>query len=289
MERMKLAEWRIPVKANPMTKDAMRVLKETSRTFYIPITFLQRDLKKAVASAYLCMRAIDEIEDHEEIPKEQKAEALKKTAALLETSFDDATYQQVLDPIRHHLPEVTLRLAEWIEFCPAGARKRMQLATAEMAEGMAKWALKDWVVNTKQDLDDYTYYVAGLVGVMLSDMWEWDAGIRTDRELAIGYGRGLQAVNILRNQEEDSERGVGYFPEDWSRADMFAYAEENLAKADAYMEDINKRSIRLFCQLPLTFAHKTLDAMKQGKEKMTREEVERTVQEVAGDDWEERT
>ena len=26
-------------------KDAMRVLKETSRTFYIPITFLEKELK----------------------------------------------------------------------------------------------------------------------------------------------------------------------------------------------------------------------------------------------------
>lgn len=277
------------MKANPITKDTMRVLKETSRTFYIPITFLQRDLKKAVAAAYLCMRAIDEIEDHEDIPKEQKATILMKIAELLETSFDDVTYQLLLDPIRSLLPEVTIRLSDWIEYCPAGARDRMQLATAEMAQGMAKWALKEWKVETKEDLDDYTYYVAGLVGVMLSDLWEWDTGIRTDRELAIGYGRGLQAVNILRNQEEDSERGVGYFPQEWTRDDMFAYAEENLAKADAYMKDISKRSIRLFCQLPLTFAHKTLKAMKNGEEKMTRAEVERTVQEVAGEDWEERT
>lgn len=277
------------MKASPETRDAMRVLKETSRTFYIPITFLQRDLKKAVASAYLCMRAIDEIEDHEDIPKELKATILTKTASLLETSFDEEAYLQALEPIQHLMPEVTLRLADWVAYCPAGARTRMQLATAEMAEGMAKWALKEWKVETQEDLDDYTYYVAGLVGVMLSDMWEWDSGIRTDRNLAIGYGRGLQAVNILRNQEEDSERGVGYFPKQWTRADMFAYAEDNLAKADAYMEDISKRSIRLFCQLPLTFAHKTMDAMKHGREKMTRAEVERTVQEVAGSDWEEQT
>lgn len=277
------------MKASPETRDAMRVLKETSRTFYIPITFLQRDLKKAVASAYLCMRAIDEIEDHEDIPKELKATILTKTASLLETSFDEEAYLQALEPIQHLMPEVTLRLADWVAYCPAGARTRMHLATAEMAEGMAKWALKEWKVETQEDLDDYTYYVAGLVGVMLSDMWEWDSGIRTDRDLAIGYGRGLQAVNILRNQEEDSERGVGYFPKHWTRADMFAYAEDNLAKADAYMEDISKRSIRLFCQLPLTFAHKTMDAMKHGREKMTRAEVERTVQEVAGSDWEEQT
>ena len=48
-----------------LQKEAMDMLKKTSRTFYIPITFLEPKLKKAVASAYLCMRAIDEIEDHE--------------------------------------------------------------------------------------------------------------------------------------------------------------------------------------------------------------------------------
>ena len=45
-------------------KDALTVLKETSRTFYIPITKLPSGVQEAVASAYLCLRAIDEIEDH---------------------------------------------------------------------------------------------------------------------------------------------------------------------------------------------------------------------------------
>ena len=60
-------------------------------------------------------------------------------------------------------------------------------------------------------MDDYTYYVAGLVGVMLSDIWKWYDGTETDRELAIAFGRGLQTVNILRNREEDAERGVSFF------------------------------------------------------------------------------
>ena len=42
--------------------EARQFLKETSRTFYIPITYLSKGLQEAVASAYLCMRAIDEIE-----------------------------------------------------------------------------------------------------------------------------------------------------------------------------------------------------------------------------------
>src|SRR5699024_12715300 len=66
-----------------------------------------------------------------------------------------------------------------------------------------------------------------------SQIWEWYDGTETDRDLAIGFGRGLQAVNILRNQEEDmEERGVSFMPEGWTRADLFVYARENLAKGD---------------------------------------------------------
>lgn len=268
-----------------LQKDAMRVLKETSRTFYIPITFLDKELKLTVAAAYLAMRAIDEIEDHEDVSNEVKHATLLKVAEILKApTFDNAAYTEALAPVADKMPEVTARLADWLEVCPQDARTIVTSATSEMAEGMAKWALANWQVHTKEDLDDYTYYVAGIVGVMLSDLWEWSAGTKTDRELAIGYGRGLQAVNILRNEQEDlDERGVSFVPDDWTRAELFAYAEENLAKADLYMKDLDKRSIKLFCKLPLALAHKTLQAMRDGREKMSRAEVEATVEEVKQD------
>ncbi|AWE07064.1 phytoene/squalene synthase family protein [Lysinibacillus sp. 2017] len=269
----------------PLQKDTMRVLKETSRTFYIPITFLDKELKMTVAAAYLAMRAIDEIEDHEDVENEVKHDVLLKVEQLLlAPEFDHAAYMEALAPVLDEMPEVTLRLADWIEVCPAGARGIVMRATSEMAGGMGKWALANWQVHTREDLDDYTYYVAGLVGVMLSELWEWSAGIKTDRDLAIGYGRGLQAVNILRNEQEDmDERGVSFVPDGWTRTELFAYAEENLAKADLYMKDINKRSIKLFCRLPLALAHKTLQALKEGRVKMSRAEVEATVEEVQED------
>lgn len=262
-------------------KEAMHVLKETSRTFYIPITFLKNDLKMSVAAAYLAMRAIDEIEDHEMLSNDIKFDLLTATSELLKTDFDAEAYAALLAPYAEQLPEVSLRLADWLIFCPGGARNIVQASTSEMAFGMAKWAKANWQVHTREDLDDYTYYVAGLVGTMLSELWAWGADIQTDRELAIGYGRGLQAVNILRNQHEDmNERGVSFVPDGWTRDDLFAYAEENLAKADLYMKDINKRTVLLFCRLPLALAHKTLKAMQDGREKMTRAEVEQTVEEI---------
>ncbi len=264
-------------------KEAMAVLKATSRTFFIPITFLDKELKTTVATAYLCMRAIDEIEDHKELPNQIKTDLLNATSKLLLKPFDNEAYQKLLEPYADQLPEVSLRLADWLSLCPDEIRDTVAASTSEMAEGMAKWAAKGWIVKTKEDLDEYTYYVAGLVGTMLSDIWRWGAGIETDRELAIGYGRGLQAVNILRNQEEDKERGVSFVPEGWTRDDLFKYAQENLAKADEYNKSIPKRSVLMFCKIPLALAHKTLEAMLKGHEKMTRKEVEQTVEEVTAE------
>ncbi|WP_367183457.1 squalene/phytoene synthase family protein [Sporosarcina sp.] len=74
-----------------LQKDAMKVLKETSRTFFIPIKLLEPNVREAVASAYLCMRAIDEIEDHEQIDSSDKIKLLNETCTILEKNIADST------------------------------------------------------------------------------------------------------------------------------------------------------------------------------------------------------
>ncbi|MBU9720150.1 MULTISPECIES: squalene/phytoene synthase family protein [Bacillaceae] len=265
-----------------LQKEAMQMLKLTSRTFYIPITLLEPTLKKTVASAYLCMRAIDEIEDHVTLDSGVKEHLLRETASLLKKPFDHEAYLQLVSPYSHILPEVTLKLGNWISTCPSDIVHKVQESTSIMANGMAEWVRKNWHIKTKEDLNDYTYYVAGLVGVMLSDIWEWRDGTKTDRDLAIAYGRGLQTVNILRNVQEDKDRGVNFIPAGWSIDDTFDYAERNLALGDEYMKDINSKTILLFCKIPLALAKKTLQTLKSGKEKMSRSEVEAVVEEITG-------
>lgn len=267
-------------------KDAMKMLKDTSRTFYIPITLLGSTLRKTVGSAYLCMRAIDEIEDHETLDPLIKENLLRSTSKLLrEPEFNADAYRELIMPYKDELPEVSIRLADWILVCPSGIVDKVTEATAEMADGMADWVRKDWAVHTTEDLHEYTYYVAGLVGVMLSEIWYWYDGTETDFDLAIGYGKGLQAVNILRNQEEDyAERGVNFLPDDWTRDDMFEFAHENLTLADEYMKDIKTRKILTFCRIPLRLAKRTLSAMEEGREKMTRDEVEEVVERVKAEE-----
>lgn len=263
-----------------LQKESMVMLKETSRTFFIPINFLEPTLKKAVASAYLCMRAIDEIEDHPELEDGAKQELLLEISTMLKTTFDRDAYQALINPHLHLLPPVSQRLADWISVCPPEIVEKVKDSTAVMSAGMAKWVEKKWVIETKEDLDDYTYYVAGLVGTMLSDLWKWYDNTDTDPELAIGFGRGLQAVNMLRNFDEDLERGVSFVPKGWTRDDMYHYANENLAQADLYVKPIKNKRILMFCKVPLALAHSTLRALKSGKEKMSRQEVENIVDQL---------
>lgn len=263
-----------------LQKESMAMLKETSRTFFIPISFLEPPLKKTVASAYLCMRAIDEIEDHPDLADDVKQKLLLAASHLLKTGFDREQYENLVSPYSHTLPAVTLRLADWVSVCPAEIVETVKEYTAVMAEGMAKWVEKKWIITTKEDLDDYTYYVAGLVGVLLSDLWKWHDGTETDPELAIGFGRGLQAVNMLRNYDEDLERGVTFVPDGWNRDDMFTYANENLAQANQYVKSIKNKRITMFCRVPLALAHSTLKAMSLGREKISRQEVEGIVEQL---------
>ncbi|MBD2563403.1 squalene/phytoene synthase family protein [Nostoc sp. UIC 10607] len=259
-----------------LRRDALQILKETSRTFYIPISLLPPGLQEAVASAYLCMRAIDEIEDNPELDNATKAKLLKTISLTLQAGVDGFAVDAFLagfSGYENTLEEVTVRIREWLLLAPETIAPRIWDATAAMADRMAYWAERNWEIDTESDLDRYTFGVAGAVGLLLSDLWNWYDGTQTNRTQAIGFGRGLQAVNILRNHTEDLGRGVDFFPEGWSAANMQEYARRNLALAEAYTKELPTGPALDFCQIPLTLANGTLDALANGKEKLSRSDV----------------
>ncbi|MEH2197824.1 phytoene/squalene synthase family protein [Nostoc sp.] len=259
-----------------LRRDALQILQETSRTFYIPINLLPPGLQEAVASAYLCMRAIDEIEDHPGLDNATKAKLLRTISLTLQAGVDgfalDAFFEG-FSGYENTLEEVTLRIREWSLLAPETIAPRIWDATAAMADRMASWAEINWKIYTESDLDRYTFGVAGAVGLLLSDLWTWYDGTQTNRTQAIGFGRGLQAVNILRNHTEDLGRGVDFFPEGWNAENMQEYARRNLALAEAYTKDLPTGPALDFCQIPLTLANGTLDALANGKEKLSRSDV----------------
>ncbi len=266
-------------------KQPLEVLQETSRTFYIPINRLPPLLQEAVASAYLCMRAIDEVEDHPDLDNATKARLL----TMISQNFQSAVNQETIaeDWFAEfsdlgHLEEVTLRVGEWAKLAPERIAPRIWDATAAMADRMAYWAERNWRIETEAELDQYTFGVAGAVGLLLSDLWAWYDGTQTNRIHAIGFGRGLQAVNILRNFKDDGRRGVDFFPMGWTSAQMHSYAKRNLSLADAYTEALPSGPALDFCRIPLALAHATLDVLAEGQEKLSRTAVVELIEQVCG-------
>ena len=268
-----------------LRRDALEILKETSRTFYIPISRLPLELQAAVASAYLCMRAIDEIEDHAELDNLTKAKLLRSISLTLQAAVDGVDPEVFALELQSHaigLPEVSIRIGEWAILAPETIAPRVWDATAAMADRMAYWAERNWKVETEADLDRYTFGVAGAVGLLLSDLWAWYDGTQTNRTHAIGFGRGLQAVNILRNYKEDLIRGVSFFPDGWSVEDMQVYARRNLKLADAYTRSLPVGPALDFCQIPLALAYATLNVLAHGESKLSRSAVMALIEQVTG-------
>ncbi|MFB2917401.1 MULTISPECIES: squalene/phytoene synthase family protein [Aerosakkonema] len=268
-----------------LRRDALEILKETSRTFYIPISRLPVELQAAVASAYLCMRAIDEIEDNPDLDNPTKAKLLRNISLTLQAAVDGSNMDDFWLGLATHqslVPEVSIRIREWALLAPASIAPRVWDATAAMADRMAYWAMNNWTIRTEADLDRYTFGVAGAVGLLLSDLWAWYDGTQTDRTQAIGFGRGLQAVNILRNHNEDRARGVEFFPEGWTANDLQIYARRNLSLADAYTKSLPPGPALDFCQIPLTLAHATLNVMAHGEKKLSRSAVMALISQVTG-------
>lgn len=260
--------------------DLTRVLKNTSRTFFIPIARLPARLQETVASAYLCMRAIDEIEDHPDLDDTAKTALLHGLSPILQKQLGVGNAQTGLveldflfSPYRSILPEVTLRIGDWLSSAPSDIAPRVWDATISMAERMAYWVGNHWQIQTEADLDGYTFSVAGAVGLLICDIWGWFDGTSIDRMCAIQFGRGLQAVNILRNRQEDTTRGVNFFPADWTEKHMFTYARKNIDLAKAGVMSMPKSSFKYFVDIPLLLAEATLNAIENGVGKLTREQV----------------
>ena len=130
---------------NIALNEAMTMLKDTSRTFYIPISYLDVGIKEAVASAYLCMRAIDEIEDHNDLSDELKVELLLGISEIFESQDIKEAPQthKILSPYRTVLPAVSMQLDDWALLCPPSAASIVYRKDCEQQAGRETRGLFD--------------------------------------------------------------------------------------------------------------------------------------------------
>jgi len=232
------------------------------------------------------MRAIDEIEDHPTLDNRAKVALLRRLSWALQARLgsDDLQNNSLVETIfsscQAILPEVTLRIGDWLSQVPEGIAPRIWDATIAMADRMAYWVENNWTIQTEADLNSYTFSVAGAVGLLICDIWAWFDGTQIDRLSAIHFGRGLQSVNILRNRQEDAGRGVNFYPASWGDSQMFGYARKNIELAKAGVASISQQSFKYLVQIPLALAEATLEALENGQAKLTRSQVLQIVGQV---------
>ena len=261
------------------TQDPMTVLEATSRTFFIPISRMPPGLKEATASAYLCMRAIDEIEDHPTLDHADKSALLHQVSLAFQAypyhgNADIAeALARVFEACPGDLPAVSLGLGAWANHAPSNIAPRIWSDTAAMADRMAHWTSINWRIRNPADLDAYTYSVAAAVGLLMCDIIAWYDGTQLDRAHAILFGRALQVTNIARNRSEDLRRGVDFYPPGWTDADIRGYAGELLTATSRYAETLPEAPHNYFIRIPLALAEATLQALAGGQAKLTRQAV----------------
>ena len=90
-----------------------------------------------------------------------------------------------------------------------------------MGQGMAEFQGRDLRhgLDDMAEMDRYCYYVAGVVGEMLTRLFcHYSPAIEARRELmmslAVSFGQGLQMTNILKDLWDDHARGVCWLPRD---------------------------------------------------------------------------
>ena len=205
------------------------LLNGVSRTFALTIPQLPIQLREVVSNAYLLCRTIDTIEDEPQLSVDQKALYSDQFLRILETGEDPNQLSKVLLPLlsKHTIPaehQLIRQLDQVVKitnsFKPE-QRQSLIRCVKIMSEGMIYYqnhSTGDGLENQKE-MDRYCYYVAGVVGEMLTELFcLYSSEISKSKDqlmiLSRSFGQGLQMTNILKDIWADQERSACWLPKD---------------------------------------------------------------------------
>lgn len=230
-------------------------LQGVSRTFALTIPVLPYPLRRVVANAYLQCRIIDTIEDDPGLTLDQKQDFVRQFTQVLAGDDDPYAFAEALYPLlsselldlERELIRETPRIMSINQELSKEDRAAILRCVKVMGPGMLLYQQRQsrQGLSNLQDMEDYCYYVAGVVGEMLTEVYgNHVPEIKKHREqllpLARSFGQGLQMTNILKDVWEDLQRGVCWLP-----AEVFSnlgYSLDRLSAGEsdlAYEEGIN--------------------------------------------------
>jgi len=299
------------------------LLSGVSRTFALTIPQLPAPLRRTITNAYLLCRIADTIEDDPGVPPADKEAFHRWLIELLDERADAAAFARALgqrlsdesSPDERALVRHTARVIGVTHHLEPGTRAILGRRIAVMCRGMPAFQRhprRDGLPDLAA-LDQYCYFVAGVVGQMLTELF-CDYSPRIDRArgellgLSASFGQGLQMTNILKDVWEDRARGACWLPRDIFAAhgyelaqlepgrdpaafaaglnELLGVAHGHLRHALAYTQLIPGREpgIRKFCLWSLVLAVLTLQRIRRNPGfqaardvKVSRRTVRRTV------------
>ncbi len=185
---------------------------------------------------YLFARAADTIADTELIERSRRLEFLSQLKAQFvsdQISWSQIhEIQQAMGSLQQDSSERVLleRLEDCFRLfqeCSPEDRRRVQRLMTTLTQGMEMdlsrfpgQSVEDLVaLETIDDLDRYTYYVAGCVGEFWTDLMcahrkslaSWN--VRHMSDVGVRFGKGLQLTNIVKDVAHDLQKGRCYIPE----------------------------------------------------------------------------
>ena len=294
-----------------------KILPLVSRTFALNIGQLEGDIFKTVLLGYLLFRIADTFEDTIYQDEKEKIASLSDFSAIFKGDKDLPHRLKLYESLKFRWKEnsdekslienghIVLRCYFNI---PNTYRRIIDPLIVETSEGMAKFQKQKLQSNSGifqlagiRELEGYCYYVAGIVGVMLTEIFCQRESIKEKRSelenFRVHFGIALQLTNIIKDYKKDIARGWCYIPltitekhnielnkiETLSQKqiqgiikDMIPFIITHLDSALRYIKllPLSERSIRIFCIIPFILGYRTLAKIaKMEGNKLTREEV----------------
>lgn len=205
------------------------ILQHVSRTFALTIPQLPDNLCEVVGNAYLLCRIADTIEDDKDLPSDLKRRFAERFTAVVGGHEPADAFARDLAPrLSSYTPaaerdlvantDAVIRITHSFN---ERQRAALERCVRIMAEGMALYQEAETLdgLNNQPDMDRYCYYVAGVVGEMLTELFcaysaEIDSRHDELMELAVSFGQALQMTNILKDIWDDRRRGACWLPRD---------------------------------------------------------------------------
>ncbi|MFU8860009.1 MAG: phytoene/squalene synthase family protein [Cyclonatronaceae bacterium] len=192
-----------------------KITREHAKTFYMATRFLPTKKQRSIFAVYALCRYLDDLVDEAEDLLRQKkinANEILERVEIWKQNLKDTYEGKVNDhPILVALSDTLESYHIPIEL------------PFELIEGVSMDLTKNRY-ETFDELYDYSYKVASVVGLMTSEIFGYSN--RNALQHAVDLGIAMQLTNILRDISEDLEKGRIYLPRE--DLDRFNITEENL-------------------------------------------------------------